>query len=177
MSKAIRTILSVAISVVLFGALTMAQSSGSSNQSSDQNKDQQHHSKLSKAAFWRHHKNSDKSAQQKKGSQKSQTPAKTAQLRPASAKTTTAGNEQKPQARSCLQHVCCLTEAGTDLSARASILGIDAEDKRRQALVNSRRFLASISSLAMATAYQILLEVSTDTFCASLTVWPSPARC
>jgi hypothetical protein len=97
MRKAIRTILSVAISAVLFGALTLAQSSGISNQNSDQIKDQQHHSKLSKAAFWRHHQNSDKSAQHTKGSQKSQTPAKTGQLRPASAKTATESNEHKPQ--------------------------------------------------------------------------------
>jgi hypothetical protein len=92
MSKAIRTILSVAVSVVLFGALTMAQSSGNT----DQNKDPQHHRKISKAALWRHHKNSDKSGQQTKGSQKSQKPAKTAQLKPVSAKATSK-NDEKPE--------------------------------------------------------------------------------
>src|SRR5439155_9805353 len=66
MSKAIRTILSLVVSLVLFSALTMAQTGGN-NANKDKNKE--HHSRLAKIAFWRrhhwrHHKDADKNAKQ-----------------------------------------------------------------------------------------------------------------
>jgi outer membrane biogenesis lipoprotein LolB len=57
MSKAIRTALSLVVSLVLFSALTMAQPGGNNV---DKDKNQKHHSRLAKVAFWRHHKDADK---------------------------------------------------------------------------------------------------------------------
>jgi outer membrane biogenesis lipoprotein LolB len=53
MSKAIRTALSLVVCLVLFGALTMAQPGGNN---ADKDKNTEHHSRLAKVAFWRHHK-------------------------------------------------------------------------------------------------------------------------
>lgn len=92
MSKAVRTILSLAVSVILISTLALAQAA----EKTDKNKsDKEHHSRLSKAAFWRHHKTSDKNAKQgpAKQAQSQKTPAKTAQLKPVSAKTTAAGKQ------------------------------------------------------------------------------------
>ncbi len=94
MSKAIRTILSVVVSLVLLSALTMAQAGA--NADKDKN-EKEHHSRLAKAAFWRHHKESVKNTKPSQAPQASkQTPAKTAQLKPASAKLPAGKNVQKP---------------------------------------------------------------------------------
>src|SRR5437870_12616502 len=53
MSKAIRTTLSLVVSLVLFSALTMAQPGGN-NANKDKNKE--HHSRFAKVEFWRHHR-------------------------------------------------------------------------------------------------------------------------
>jgi hypothetical protein len=92
MTKAIRTTLSLVVALVLFSALTMAQAAGNA----DKNKDsKEHHSRLSKAAFWRH-KDGSKSAKQTKPAQESKQPhAKTAQLKPASAKVSAGKKDQK----------------------------------------------------------------------------------
>lgn len=96
MSKAIRTILSLVVSLVLFSAMTMAQA-GVNNAEKDKNKE--HHSSLAKVAFWRHHKDADKNT---KGAQTTQAPskqaqAKTAQVKPASAKQTAGTKDQKQE--------------------------------------------------------------------------------
>ena len=94
MSKAIRTILSVVVSLVLLSALTMAQAGA--NADKDKN-EKEHHSRLAKAAFWRHHKESSKNTKPPQAPQASkQAPAKTAQLKPASAKLSAGKNDQKP---------------------------------------------------------------------------------
>ena len=94
MSKAIRTALSLVVSLVLFSALTMAQAGA--NADKDKN-EKEHHSRLAKAAFWRHHKESVKNTKPSQAPQASkQTPAKTAQLKPASAKLSAGKNVQKP---------------------------------------------------------------------------------
>ena len=87
MSKAIRTILSLGISLVLFSALTMAQAGGN-NADKDKNKNKQHSSRFSKIAFWRHHKDADKNAKQAQvaPAPSTQPQAKTAQIKPVSAK-------------------------------------------------------------------------------------------
>src|ERR1700686_3700210 len=59
MSKAIRIILSLVIGLLLFSAMTMAQAGGN-NAEKDTNKE--HHSRLAKVAFWRHHKGADENA-------------------------------------------------------------------------------------------------------------------
>jgi len=111
MSKAIRTILSLVVGIVLLSALTMAQAGGNN---ADKDKNKEHHSRLGKAAFWRHHKDADKNAKQpqtlqaapKQGQAKTtqvktvsakQTQAKTAQVKPASTKQAVAKKGQKQE--------------------------------------------------------------------------------
>ena len=94
MSKAIRTTLSLVLSLVLFSALTMAKA-GSNNADKDRN--QKHHSRFAKIAFWRHHKDADTNA---KRSQTTQAPSKRAQakiapIKPASAKQPVGKADQK----------------------------------------------------------------------------------
>jgi len=72
MSKAIRTALSLVVSLVLFSALTMAQAGGNN---ADKGKNKEHHSSFAKVAFWRHHKDADKKAKQ---AQATQAPSKQA---------------------------------------------------------------------------------------------------
>lgn len=95
MSKAIRTILSLVVALVLFSALTMAQAGGDANKNKD---DGEHHSRLAKAAFWRHHKDSGKNAKPVQAQVASKpAPAKTAQLKPVSATVSAAKKDQKPE--------------------------------------------------------------------------------
>jgi hypothetical protein len=94
MSKAIRTILSVAVSLVLCSAMTMAQAGGN-NAEKDKNKE--HHSRLAKAAFWRHHKDADKNAKQAPATQAPSKQAKTAQVKPVPAKQAAGKKDQKPE--------------------------------------------------------------------------------
>src|SRR2546426_10202654 len=67
MSKAIRTTLSLVVSLVLFSTLTMAQAGGN-NADKDKNKEQ-HSSRLAKVPFWRHHKDADKTTEQAQATQ------------------------------------------------------------------------------------------------------------
>ena len=96
MSKATRTILSVVVGLMLFSALTMAQT-GAKN--SDKDKNKEHHSRFAKVAFWRHHKDADKNAKPAHATQapSTQPQAKTAQLKPASAKPAAGKNSQSQQ--------------------------------------------------------------------------------
>jgi hypothetical protein len=98
MSKAVRTLFCVGFSVALFAAVAMTQSSRSANTTSaDKSKEQQHHSKLSKAAFWRHRKDASKNAKQPEGPQaQSQSPAKKAQLKQVSANSAVSKKQPKP---------------------------------------------------------------------------------
>src|ERR1700758_4058807 len=84
MSKAIRTTLSLVVSLVLFSTLTMAQAGGN-NTNKDKNKE--HHSRLAKVAFWRH-KDAGKNAKQAQATPTPSKPAqaKTAQVKSASTK-------------------------------------------------------------------------------------------
>ncbi len=88
MSKQFRNVASVLVSVVLLGMLTQASANTDKNTKNDE-----HHSRLSKAAFWKHHKHQDKAAKpspaapQKAHTQKAR--PKAAELKPASAKKTT----------------------------------------------------------------------------------------
>jgi hypothetical protein len=94
MSKAIRTTLSLVVSLVLFSALTMAQPGGNN---ADKDKNKEHHSRFAKVAFWRHHKGTDKNAKQAHATQvpSKQAQAKTAQLKPASTKQVAGKKDQK----------------------------------------------------------------------------------
>ena len=96
MSKAIRMILSLVVSLMLFSTMTMAGVSGN-NAEKDTNKEQ--HSRLAKVAFWRHHKDADKKAKQAQATQapSKQAQAKTAQIKPASTKRTVGKKDQKQE--------------------------------------------------------------------------------
>ncbi len=95
MSNAIRTILSLVVSLVLLSTLTMAQAGAKADKDKHE---KEHHSRLAKAAFWRHHKDADKNAKQGQVPQASkQAPAKTAQLKPVSAKLSAGKKDQRPQ--------------------------------------------------------------------------------
>ena len=96
MTKAIRTTLSLVASLVLFSALTMAQA-GPNNADKDKNKE--HHSRLAKVAFWRHHKDADKNAKPAQATQvpSKQAQAKTAQIKPASTKQAAGKKDQKQE--------------------------------------------------------------------------------
>jgi hypothetical protein len=99
MSKAIRTALSLVVSLVLFSALTMAQAGGNNADKGKTNKE--HHSRFAKVAFWRHHKDSDKKAKQAQATQspskQAQAKTKTAQIKPASTKQAVAKKDQKQE--------------------------------------------------------------------------------
>jgi hypothetical protein len=92
MSKVIRTALSLVISLVLFSALAMAQPGG---KNADKRKNKEHHSRLAKVAFWRHHKGADKKAKARAPSKHAQ--AKKSQIKPASAKHNAGKNKTKPK--------------------------------------------------------------------------------
>ena len=81
MSKAMGIMPSLVVSLVLFSALTMAQAGANS---ADRDKNEEHHSRLAKVAFWRHHKNADKNAKQAQATQapSKQAQAKTTQVKP-----------------------------------------------------------------------------------------------
>lgn len=96
MSKSIRTMMYVAVSLLLFSVMTMAQTAA---KNSDKDKTQpQQHSRLSKAAFWRHHSNASKGASNAKVTPASanQTKAKTAQVKPVAAKQVATNKPSKP---------------------------------------------------------------------------------
>ena len=96
MSKAIRTTLSLMVSLVMFSALTMAQAGGNN---ADKDKNKEHHSRLAKVAFWRHHKDADKNAKPAQAMQapSKQAQAKPAQVKPVSAKQVGGKNSQKQE--------------------------------------------------------------------------------
>ena len=111
MSKATRSILSVVVSLMLFCALTMAQTAKNST-----DKDKEHHSRFAKVAFWRHHKDADKQAKQGHAMQSpsTQPQAKTAQLKPASAKPAAGKNSQNQQHASQMSKPSANKASGTN---------------------------------------------------------------
>jgi Ni/Co efflux regulator RcnB len=96
MSKAIRITLSLVFSLMLLSALTMAQTGGN-NAEKDKNKE--HHSRLAKVAFWRHHNDADKNAKPAQAAQapSKQAQAKPAQVKPVSAKQVAGKNQKQEQ--------------------------------------------------------------------------------
>jgi hypothetical protein len=96
MSKAIRTTLSLMVSLVMFSALTMAQAGGNN---ADKDKNKEHHSRLAKVAFWRHHSDANKNAKpvQATPTPSKQAQAKPAQVKPVSAKQVAGKNRKQEQ--------------------------------------------------------------------------------
>src|SRR5260370_16632460 len=69
--------------------MTMGQAGGNNaDQDKNQDKNKGHHSRLTKVAFWRHHKDTDKNAKQAQATQAPSNPAqaKTAEIKPVSTK-------------------------------------------------------------------------------------------
>jgi len=98
MSKAVRTTLSLVVSLVLFSAVALAHAGGN-NADKDKSKDnKERHSRISKLAFWHHHKDGSNSAKtvQAKQAQPKQAQAKAALTKPAPA-TRTAGKKDQKQ--------------------------------------------------------------------------------
>jgi len=95
MNKPIRTILILGASLLLLSALTVAQAAGNADKDKTTKKN---HSHLSKAAFWRHHKDGSKGMKPAQSAQPKVQSAngKTAQLKPASAKMSS-DKTQKPE--------------------------------------------------------------------------------
>ncbi len=88
MNKVMRVSLSVLVSILLLSALTMAKSA---DKNTTKAKEKEHHSRIAKAAFWRHHKSSTQKGKSASASREEAKPAQTkaAQLKPASAKQAT----------------------------------------------------------------------------------------
>jgi hypothetical protein len=114
MSTAIRSILNLVVSLLLFSAMTMAQA-GANNAEKDKNNE--HHSRLAKAAFWRHHNDADKNAKPAQATQapSKQAQAKTAQVKPASAKQTAGQKDQKQE-----QHASNVSKPSTKKTPAAN---------------------------------------------------------
>ena len=118
MSKAIRTILSLMFSLMLFSALTMAQAGGN-NADKDKNK---HQSRLAKVAFWRHHNDADKNAKPaqamptaSKQAQVKTAQPKTAQVKPVSTRHVANKSDQKPE-----QHASNMSKPSVKKAAAAN---------------------------------------------------------
>ena len=118
MSKTIRTILSLMVSLVLLSALTMAQAAGNNaDKDKVKDKDKEHHSRFAKVAFWRHKKDADKNAKQAQAMPAPSKPAqaKTAQVKPVSAKQVAGKNSPKPE-----QHASHMTKPAAKKAPAAS---------------------------------------------------------
>jgi hypothetical protein len=112
MSKAIRTILSLVVSLVFFSMLTMAQT-GANNAEKDKNKE--HHNRFSKVAFWRHHSAADKNAKPAMPTPSKQAQAKPAQVKPVSTKQVANKSNQKPE-----QHASNMSKPASKKAAAAN---------------------------------------------------------
>jgi hypothetical protein len=116
MSKAIRTVLSLAVGLLLFSAMTTAQDGGK-NTEKDKNKPQ--HSRLGKVAFWRHHQDADKNTKSTKATQapskQAHAQAKTAQAKPVPAKQIAGNKDQKQE-----QHASNVSKPSTKKAPAAN---------------------------------------------------------
>jgi hypothetical protein len=92
MSKAIRTGSCFLVSLVLLSAIAQA----SANKNENPKKTAQH-SKISKVAFWRHHKDGDKNPKHATAAASKHDESNKPQLKPVSAKQVTANKDQKQQ--------------------------------------------------------------------------------
>lgn len=96
MSRGMRSVLSLVVSLLLFSTLTMAEPGGNS---ANRDKNKKHHSSFAKLAFWRHHKDSNKNAKTAHATHAPSKPAqaKTARVKPASTKQAAGKKEQKQE--------------------------------------------------------------------------------
>ena len=94
MCKAVKTALSLVVGLVLASTLALAQAGGNSSQKT-KNQNKEHHSRLKKVEFWRHHKDSAKNAKQPEQAQSKQAKAKPAQVKAVPVKQTVSTKDQK----------------------------------------------------------------------------------
>ena len=96
MGKVVRNTLSLVVSLVLFSVVALAQAASNY---ADKDKNKEHHSQLAKLAFWRHHKNNDKKAEQAqaKPAQSKQAQANALQIKPSPAKRAAGKKDQKQE--------------------------------------------------------------------------------
>lgn len=96
MVKVVRTTLSLVVSLVLFSVVALAQAGGNN---ADKDKNKEHHSRLAKLAFWRHHKNNDKKAKQAQArpAHSKQAHANALQIKPSPAKQAAGKKDQKEE--------------------------------------------------------------------------------
>ena len=113
MRTIMRTMMCVAVSLLLLSAMTMSQTAAK-NSEKDKSKQQQQ-SRLSKAAFWRHHPQADKNAKKAQATPASskQAKPKTAQVKQVAAKQVggkqaVSKKDQKPE-----QHASKVTKPNT----------------------------------------------------------------
>jgi hypothetical protein len=95
MTKALRNALILMFSLMLSGTLLVAQASNQ-KKTDEKSSNKEHHSPFSKAAFWRHHKDSNqkpKTATAQPGSKSAQ--SQSAQVKPASVKQSSAKQSAK----------------------------------------------------------------------------------
>jgi hypothetical protein len=123
MSKAIKTGLSLVASLALFSSLAMAQASG---YNADKDKNKEHHSRLAKAAFWRHHKDSDKNAKPAQATQAlskqtptKQAPSKQAQVKPAQMKSAPAKQASAKQGSKPAPHTVSMSKSSANKAPAA----------------------------------------------------------
>jgi hypothetical protein len=95
MSKAIRNTLNLVLSLLLLTGLTMAQAGG---KTAAKNTNKEHHSRISKVAFWRH--NNKDAAKNTKQAHVAPTSSKTAATKPAQLKTASVKQTKKAQLKS-----------------------------------------------------------------------------
>jgi hypothetical protein len=94
MCKAVKTALSLVVGLVLASTLALAQAGGNSAQKT-KNQNKEHHSRLKKVEFWRHHKDGGKNAKQPEQAQSKQAKAKPAQVKAVPVKQTVSTKDQK----------------------------------------------------------------------------------
>lgn len=124
MNKAIRTTLGLVLSLMLLSGLMMAQAAGTK---ADKDKNKEHHSRLSKAAFWRHHKDADKNAKQAKASPATSksAQAKATQVKPVSAKQTVGSKNQKQE-----QHASNMSKPASKKTSPANKKALQKTDSK-----------------------------------------------
>lgn len=115
MSKAVRTILSLVVSMVLFNAVAMAHAGGDHIDKHKKENKEHHHSPFSKLAFWHHHKHNDKSVKTVRANhpQQKQAQVKAAQTKPAPPAMAASKKDQKHEQHAKSQAPVKKTSAGT----------------------------------------------------------------
>ena len=114
MSKTVRTMVSVAVGLLLLSSMTMAQAAAK-NSAKDKDKNQQQHSRLSKVAFWRHHSDADKNAKKAKTAPATpeQANAKKAHVKPVAAKQVVGKQVARKKDQKPEQHYSKVTKPST----------------------------------------------------------------